>query len=65
MEISNIFISLIRKPEKKDSSGALIGGVGIKMDVARIWWCVFLGTEQRVQRPEAGFCENADKILRA
>jgi hypothetical protein len=41
VEVSNIFISLIRKPEKKDSSGALVGGVGIKTDVARIWWCVF------------------------
>ena len=35
MEISNIFISLIRKPEKKDSLGSLIGGVRIKTDVAK------------------------------
>jgi len=40
VEISDIFISLIRKPEKKDSSGSLIGGVRIKTDVARIWRCV-------------------------
>jgi hypothetical protein len=41
VEVSDVFISLIRKPEKKDSSGALVGGVGMKTDVARIWRCVF------------------------
>jgi hypothetical protein len=59
--IRSIFISLIWKHVKTESSETLIGGVRIKMVFARIRWCV-LGTEQRVQGPDVGFCETAYEL---